>query len=249
MAEKIIELEPKFAVDQYLRWRIVEDRKRELGIRNSASELERRAKVMIERTKSRVGIGRFQEQVASNGFDEKRYLAHLAGSRMLDDMLSLEKIIRYRARVEDSLEIDRMIFAMEEDARDFVARAEREGFDKAADATMKGSRKQTMGRIPRETFTRSLPPSKPLLDARIIDALFKMSKGEITGVETSRSNYHYVIRLNRISLGRNVDYARVRASILRKILEDPPAPEEYRSWIEMEFSKKKIVYSVPKRLE
>src|SRR5688572_11812971 len=43
VAEKVMELSPKESIDQYLRWKVVDDRRTALGITHTPDELRRRA--------------------------------------------------------------------------------------------------------------------------------------------------------------------------------------------------------------
>src|SRR5438067_2164681 len=59
VAEKVLELNLKESVDQYVRWRIVEDRKTALGILHTPEELRRRAAAYLAQVKKSLGEERF----------------------------------------------------------------------------------------------------------------------------------------------------------------------------------------------
>src|SRR5438093_12901418 len=58
VAEKMLELNLRESVDQYVRWRIVEDRRISLGIVHTPEELRRRAATYLEQAKKTMGGGR-----------------------------------------------------------------------------------------------------------------------------------------------------------------------------------------------
>ena len=135
-----------------------------------------------------------------------------------------------------------MIFVDEEEAKKFVENARRKGYDTAASEVEKGERKPTLGRIPREVFPKSAPPSNPVLDGWILEQLLKLKPGDFTGVEHSRSNLHYVVLLRNLRKGRNVPYDVVQGELMEGILADPPDAAEYRRWFDRELAKCRIEY-------
>lgn len=243
VAEKALDLDLKYAVDQYIRWKILEDRRTSLGIANAPEELRRRAETFVRQTREGLGEARFKEQLDKEGFTEERYARHVQGLPWLDETLALEKIVRYATLREDALEIDRMVFADAGDARKFLDLCREKTYDKAADEFKPEERKKTIARLPRETFPRSRPPSRPEIDPALAERLFKMSPGEWTDVQPGPSGLHYVIQVLKKDEGRNVSYKEARAEILEGILKDPPPPQDCRRWIEGEFNRSKIEYA------
>src|SRR5262245_38082487 len=63
VAEKVLELNPKESVDQYVRWKIVEDRKAALRIVHTPEELKRRAAAYLAQVKQQMGEERFRQQL------------------------------------------------------------------------------------------------------------------------------------------------------------------------------------------
>jgi hypothetical protein len=189
-----------------------------------------------------MGDESFRAQLAREGATEEAWIVRLVGSRFLDDILTMDKILRYASLLEDTFEIDRMIFADEKDAKKFEESARAKGYDTAAEEALQGERKPTLGRIPREIFLKSAPPSNPVLDEWILAELLKLKPGQFTGVEHSRSNFHYVVLLRNLRKGRNVSYDDVKGEVMGSILEDPPAAPEYRQWLDREIAKCRIEY-------
>jgi hypothetical protein len=173
---------------------------------------------------------------------EEAKLAQIAQSRFLSQMLILDKIMRYAELLEDRMEIDRAYFAEEADARRFQEACGAKGFD-AASQELLPERKATKGCLPKETFPQAQPPTDPPLDTWIVDELFRLSAGGITGVESSRSNLYYVIRLRGFRKGRDVVYSQVKEELLEGILKEPPAQQDYARWMEREMARCKVEYA------
>jgi hypothetical protein len=248
VAEKVLELNLKESVDQYVRWRIVEDRKTAMAITHTPEELKRRAASYLDQVKKQIGEERYRQQLAREGATEDAKRAQLEGSQFLAQVFTLDKIVRYAALLEDQIEIDRVYFADEAEARKFHEAAGARGFDAAAQELVP-ERKAARGRLPRESFPKSQPPADPVLDAWILEELLRLKPGDITGVEMSRSNLYYVVRLLGIRKGREVVYSQVREEVLEGILKDPPGQQEYLRWMEKEMARSRVEYSEvgPKR--
>jgi len=117
------------------------------------------------------------------------------------------------------------------------------GFDEAAREVLPEPRTPAKGRIARERFPKSQPPTDPVLDPWILEATLRLQPGEATGVEMSRSSLYYVVRLQAVRTGRPVSYDEVRGEILDGILRDPPAQQDYVRWMERERSKCRVEYA------
>jgi hypothetical protein len=241
VAEKMLELDLKTAVDQFARWRLVEDHRKALGIQHTPEELRRRAEVYARGLRQEMGEAAFRAQLEREGLGPEAWLRRISESRLLNEMLTLDKLLRYNSLLEDTLEIDRMMFVDEGEATRFVASARERGWEQAAGEAEKGP-KGTRGRFPREVFPKSAPPTDPVLDPWILEAVLKLKPGEFTGVEHSRSNLHYVVCLRNLRKGRAVKYDEVRGEVVEGILADPPSPRDYRQWIDREFAKCRIEY-------
>jgi hypothetical protein len=242
VAEKVLELNLRESVDQYVRWRIVDDRRKALGITHTPEELKKRAAVYLEQIKKQIGEERFRQQLAREGATEESKRMQLEGSALLSQVLTLDKIVRFAAMLEDQLEIDRVYFADEAEARKFKAEADAKGFEAAA-KELPMNRSSARGRLAREVFPKSAPPSDPMLDPWIVEELLKLPPGGVTGVEMSRSNLYYVVRLQGTRKAREVVYSQVRDELLDGILKDPPAQQEYLRWMEREVVRCRIEYS------
>jgi hypothetical protein len=245
VAEKALEVNLKGAVDEYVRWRIVDERRRALGISNPAGDLRRRAEVLVRETRATMGADDFKAQLGSAGFTEASYVDYLVGLRAFEESLTREKIVRYAALTEDVLEIDRMVFSDEADAGRFAAAAREKGFDRAVDEGGGAAAKGRSFRQPRERFPRSRPPLQPLLDPWIVDALARLKPGELTGVEASRSNAWIVARLVSLRPGNGKPYPDVQGEVLESILTAPPKPEETAQWVASELARAKVEYGAP----
>ncbi|MBI3857418.1 MAG: peptidyl-prolyl cis-trans isomerase [Planctomycetes bacterium] len=242
VAEKVLELNPRESVDQYVRWKIVDDRRAALGIVHTPEELRRRAAAYLEQAKKQLGEERFRRQLAREGATEDSKRAQLEGSATLAQLFTLDKIVRFAALLEDQVEIDRVYFADEAEARRFHEAVAAKGFDAAAQELLPEP-KSGRGRLPREVFPKSQPPADPVLDPWILEELLKLTPGSNTGVEMSRSNLYYVVRLLGIRKGRPVVYSQVREEVLESILKDPPGQQDYLRWMEREMVRCRIEYS------
>jgi hypothetical protein len=242
VAEKTLELNLKESVDQYVRWRIVEDRRTTLGIVNSPEELRRRAAVYLAQAKASMGEERFRQQLQREKSTEEAKLGQIEKSRFLTQMLTLDKIVRFAELTEDRLEIDRAYFADEAEAKSFHVACGAKGFDEASRELLP-ERKPTKGRLPKESFARAQPPTDPPLDPWIVDELLRLAPGGLTGVETSRSNMYYVIRLRGVRKGRDVVYSQVKDDVLEGLLKEPPAQQDYSRWMEREMGRCKLEYA------
>jgi hypothetical protein len=243
VAEKVLELNLRESVDQYVRWRLVEDRRAALGIVHTPDELRRRAAAYIEQAKTLMGEERFRQQLAREGSSEESKRAQLEGSSFLAQMLTLDKIVRYAAVLEDQVEIDRAYFADEAEARRFREAVAAKGFDEAAKELLPEPRTSARGRLPRERFSRSQPPTDPVLDPWILEAALRLQPGEATGVEMSRSNLYYVVRLQAVRKGRPVPYGEAKEEVLDGILREPPAQQDYLRWMERERARCRVEYA------
>ena len=242
VAEKVLELNLRESVDQYVRWRIVEDRKKVLGISHTPEELRKRAAAYLEQIKKQLGEEKFRQQLTREGVTEESKRAQIEGSAFLSQVLTLDKIVRFAALLEDQMEIDRAYFADEGEARKFREAAASKGFDAAA-KELPAERTSARGRLPREVFPQTAPPADPVLDPWIVTELEKLPPGGITGVEMSRSNLYYVVRLQGIRRGREAVYSQVRDEVLEGILREPPAQQEYLRWMEREVVRCRVEYS------
>ena len=186
-------------------------------------------------------IPEFHARLSAEGLEEKDYVARLAASPWLSQTLTLDLIVRFQALVDGGMTIDRMAFADEAGARRFRDLCREKGFDAAAEATS-AARPAGVRRLPRETFSRSSPPADPVLDRWVVEALDRLQPGELTDVESSRSDLKYVARLVDKRAGRSLPFAQGRAELLEGILKDPPEPEETRAWMGSRLERVRLEY-------
>jgi hypothetical protein len=239
VAEKMLEIDPRTAVETYVRWRVVDDRRKLLGVAPGLDDLKRRAEVQVETVRKSMTDKELNARLASDGLTLRDYKGKLAESAWLSQALTLELIVRYQGLVDGTLTIDRLAFAEEAEARRFAVRCKETGFDAAAEAvaTLRGVR-----RMPRETFARTAPPQDPALDGWIVEALDALKPGELTDVESSRTDLKYVARLVEKKPGVSTPYAEVKAAVLESVLRDPPSPEEIRRWIGSRLAASRLEY-------
>lgn len=245
VAAKLLELNLRGSLDHYVRWRVVEERRRQLGIQNTPGELRRRAEAVVGQARRQMTDEEFRAQLASAGLTEEGYVGRLAGSREMEETLTREKIVRYLELTEETLEIDRMVLSEESDARRFADACREQGFDRAAEGAAALGLKRRGVRRPREVFPLAAPPADPPLDPWIVDQLLALKPGETTGAETSRSGLFYVVRLHARRPGKKAPYADVQGEVLESVLRDPPRPEAYESWIARELARNRVEVRAP----
>jgi hypothetical protein len=241
VAERMIESDPRTAVETYVRWRVVEDRRKELGIAPTLDERRRRAEAYVARVRRTMPDAEFRARLASEGIDETAYVDRLAESEWMRQLLVLDLIVRYQAMTDGMLTVDRVVFADEAEARRFASRCREAGFDAAAEG-LQAARPAGVRKLPRETFARTAPPVEPALDPWIVEAVDALSPGQATDVESSRTELKYVIRLVEKRPGRPAPFAEARAEVLRSVLQDPPTPEDIRAWIASRSARARIEY-------
>jgi hypothetical protein len=235
VAEKALELDLKSAVDQYVRWRIVEDRKAELKIENTPEERRERARRYVERLRTDQGEEAFRSLLGREGVREEVYRERLESSSFLDQILTFDKIVRYADLREDRLEADVAIFAKREDAQAFLDHAVREGFDEAA------RRLPTAAGLDRLGYARSRPPLD-LISPAAHQKLLSGREGDIIGVETGPDGRYHVFRLRPGRPGRPGSYEELRGEVWRSIQSDPPSAEEYPRWMEAALKERQVQY-------
>ena len=236
VAEKALELDPKSAIDTYVRWRVVDDRRAELRVSNTAEELRLRAQAYVKDAKTRLGPDGFAAQLRAEGSTEADYAARLAGSDYLAQLLTIDKIVRFQAILDGAVTIDRVLFADEASARAFAEAARAKGFD-AVEPPPSGRR------LPRETYAASAPPLEPPLD---LPGLELAEAGSVVGPERGRTGIFAVARLVGRTEPRKAPYAESATSIFEDILRRPPGPSEYRSWLAKAMSAARVEYAAPK---
>src|SRR5688572_17693462 len=67
VAEKMLEIDPRTAVETYVRWRVVEDRKKELGITPGPDDLRRRAEAHVASARKTMPDKEFRDRLAADG--------------------------------------------------------------------------------------------------------------------------------------------------------------------------------------
>ena len=238
VAEKMLEVDPRTAVETYVRWRIVEDRRSEMGIAHAPAELRRRAEAYAAQTRQALGDEAYRRRLEAEGMREAVWTARLAGSAFLAQLLTLDKIVRYQGVLDGRLTVDRVLFPGAAEARSFAVVAREKGFEAAIEAA-RGE--PGLRRLPRETFARTAPPTEPLLSEADVARLWGMAPGATTE-PLPGPGYWTVARLAERREGRRATWAEARAEVTEEVLARPPAPEEYRDWLARELSRRRIEY-------
>lgn len=238
VAEKALELDPKGAVDQYVRWRIIEDRKRELGIRHAPEELRRRAESYVARLKAGTGPEAFRAELLRQGLNEAAYVRQLESSDFLAQILTFDKIVRYADILEECLEYDVLDFGSAAEAEAFRGRAT--DFEAALKTLPPGAGARRL------RFPRSRPPAgSGIISHEFLQKLMNVESGAIIGVEIAPENRYIIARARTPRGARKATYEEVRREVWEDILSHPPGPQEYSQWMEQARAARKVEYGAP----
>jgi hypothetical protein len=225
VAEKTLELDLKGSVDQYVRWKIVEDRRLELGIRHEAAELKRRAELYLEQVKSDLGHDGWRRKLLDEGIPEAEYLRRLEGSAFLSQILLFDKIVRYADLVEDTIEADAAVLA---------TAAEADALEKS------GADRAWPGRL---AFPRSRPPAG--LPAEAVLGLRKGPPGVIIRLDSPEAGRYSLWRLKAVKAGRKEPYGELRREVWDALCARPPGPEDYQRWMDAALAGRSLRYGPP----
>jgi len=239
VSEKLIDLDLRRCVDLYLRWKILDTLKARHQVSNTPQELRRRADAFILHYQERNGEEKFRRQLKKSGFTKDSYRDFMASNRLFQEKLILEKLLRFTHMREGWIEIDRMVFVDASDARTFLEAAKKKGFQKAADEVAPNRGRIT--RRPRESFCRALPPRD--LDAKTLDRLFSMARGEMTDVIQSATGFAFVFQVRKKTAPQKGTYRTLQDRIFNWIVEDPPAEQELVAWIGLKLKRSRIEYA------
>ncbi|MBI2899323.1 MAG: hypothetical protein HYY17_04015 [Planctomycetes bacterium] len=239
VADRAMNLELRRNIDLYVRWKVIEDRRRNLGIENTPEELGRRADAMIAQYKKSQGEEVFRRQLEAEGYTEASYRDFVVKNRLFAEKLTLEKMVRYSYFAEGWVETDRMLFADPEDGKSFLARAKEKGYDKAAEET-----KEARGRVtrrPREIFLRDLAPAD--LPPATVERIFSLPVGGLSDLEQGRTGASCIILVRKRQTPRPDPYDSLREPVLQWILEEPLSDAELAAWIDLQVKRSRVEYS------
>lgn len=240
VAEKMLEVDPRTAVETYVRWRVVEDRRSEMGISHTEAELRGRAQAYAEQTRAALGREGYMRRLEAEGTTEEGWISRLSGSGFLAQLLTLDAIVRYQAWRDGTLTVDRILFEREADARNFFESAREKGFERVLE-DMATTPREGARRLPRETFARTAPPTDPELDEAAVERLWALEPGRASD-PLPGPGFWAVARVAERREGRGGTWAEARAEVMKGILGRPPAPEEYRDWLARELARRRIEY-------
>lgn len=231
VARTVLELNLRGAIGSYVRWRVVQDRMKKLGIENTPEELRRRAATVVTSTRERMGRDAFGAQLAREGLTKDAYRDYVARSCSLSHTFSIEKIVRYDAVVSGSLTLERVWFTDEKEAGRFAIESRDVGFDKALAALGRRIPRVRFGHRAGEILAPGGPALTPPVDPWIADTLRKASPGDVVGVERSSLDVLHVIKVLDRRPPRAVAYEEVKEEILKGILDSPPTEQACDWWV------------------
>jgi hypothetical protein len=230
VADRVMELDLKSAVDQYVRWKIVEERREAMKLVHTPEELRKRAELYAEQQKRSLGAAEWAAHLARQGVPEAAYVGRLADSGFLSQVLTFDKILRYDELLEDRLELRISFFPTRETAEEAL----RGSPDPGARSW---------------TFPRSRPPLELPFRPEVVAKLMNLPEKDRIGVEPTAPEGYSVYRMRVLRPGRTVSYEEARREVWDDIVARPPAPEEYPRWMERARMSRRVEYagSLPRR--
>ncbi len=233
----------KELIDQYILWKLRQDRIQELGIRNTPDELKRRAKVGLEAKRTMVGPEQMKKWLEAQQLTEPQVIDRLAQNPDFDELVKNEKAATYTLITEASIEIDTVAFTDNQEAASFAALAGRLPFGEVVERLQ--SAPGVQGKVaywPRYRFCRGLAPDAIAVTPELEKKLFTMKKGETTGVESTTKSILVVINVVETYAAAPAPYAAVADKVLKEVLRQPPSEDQIRLWMEWLFKSKGIRY-------
>jgi hypothetical protein len=207
----------KKLIDDYIKWKIKDDRVREFGITNTPDEIQARAKAMITSFRRDNGDGKLTEELAKLHLTEEQYINRFATSPEMGPRLAAEKAIVYEMLVEGCVEFETAAFVDEKEALALQSKL-RNGAD--FDVLMKDLRETRIqvGRWPRMRVSREV--TLPVLAATdwLIKHLFELKDGQVSDIERTPNNYCIVFHCLRNLAPRTATYAELRAEVTEEVM-------------------------------
>ncbi|MHC4605432.1 MAG: hypothetical protein ACYTAF_00660 [Planctomycetota bacterium] len=227
VAEKTMELNRKHAVEQYVFWRVIEDRKQRHGVRNTPDELRLRAERAVERIAEEKGEEGLAQHLSERKMTREEYAAHLAGTKNLDDTLALEKLAVYEILQTGGIDLRWAVFTEEEDAKVFAEYLDEDGdFDTTNDKFLRTRVKGQHQSGRTGFFPRALAPKQ--FDPWMLDEAFQLEKGASTDVEYARNGMYFVLQVVDKVEKREGTYAALAADVFAHVLSHPPSEDLIR---------------------
>ena len=240
VARRMMEVNPREAVDKYVHWRVVHDAVEKHSIQHTDEELLRRSRVAFRRYRDMLGREKLEKDLKRKGRSKEELIREWARYPNLAETLTLEKLIVFGFLSRGAVDVDALLFTEEEDGKVFDEYlAVLKDFDKAHEK-LTGTRMR--GRIQRHRtgfFSRDLRP--PDVDKSLVDRIFTLGPGETTSrvrVSGTYAMYRVVDRIEK----RPGSYTELADDVLEAILADPPSTQLLQRWMDARFRAASIEY-------
>jgi hypothetical protein len=233
--------EGKRLIDAYVGWRVRKDRIETLGITNTAEEIQRRAKAIVEYTRRTSGEEQVKAELAKAKLTEAEYIERWASNPILPERLAEEKALIYDVITEGSVEFDAAAFVDEREAIAFQSKL-RNGAD--FDELVKELRglNVKVGRWPRMRVSRALSLQVLTTDEWLTKHLFELKDGQISDIERTSSNYLLVLRCVRQHAPKPAAYAQLRDDVLAEVLQGRVQDPQIEAWRARLLKQAKVEY-------
>ncbi|MBI4563128.1 MAG: hypothetical protein HY716_00340 [Planctomycetes bacterium] len=232
----------KLLIDQYIAWKLRDNRARDLGLRNTPEELEARARAHVQMIRRLQGEETIRRQLSESRLTEEAYVEHLAARTDFSDRLISEKLFFHTVLAEASIEIDTFAFADENDARAFAELASRHSFDEAQEHLRRSTDRGPSAQWPRYRFSRGLAPDAIADAPGLEERLLEMKAGETTGVQKTASHLAIVIHVVNVHPPSSASGSELGKRVLAEVLRQPPSDAQLGRWMQRLFKGRTIRY-------
>lgn len=217
-------------VKRYISWRLVYDRRKELGIQHAAPEREARAKVFVERLRQQLSEEEFQKRLALSKVDEADYTKFVAGSAELDELFAREKMAVYDVLREGYTRIDYMVFPSLAQADAYRAWHETAQRDKPP---AEPAEKVTGIRVNRSCFPTWLPKT-------VLEEVMKAEFGSRLVSQTIAQTGGIFIIVRERRAGQEGSFEKLMRSVFDDVIAAPPEGHELDMWLQSLWLRAKI---------
>jgi hypothetical protein len=242
VADRAMATRGKELIDQYIRWKLRQDRIRDLGIANTADELRGRARAILDVFRKQAGEAELTKRLDEQKVTEAEYIERFVTNPEFDDHVKSEKAVAYSRLTEASIEIETAAFTEREDAEMFAAFAAKMPFGQAAEKLFEIKSKGKVAQWPRYRFPRGLAPDSIADTPALEQKLFGMQKGETTRVEQTAGGILVVILVADVFPADPAPYAKAAGRVFAEVLRQPPSEAQMRLWVDRLFKSKRIQY-------
>lgn len=217
-------------LEEFIRWKLIQQKRKELGVVNGKEEMESRAELAIKTLKADFGDVEFSRYLKDNKLTEADIKNAWIAQGNIDTKLANEKMTQYALISEKAIAIDIAIFYTEEEAKKFLASIGnneelfREKFDALAKEPTHKVRLLSL-----KPFPAGMAPS--FIDEKTEKELFAMEEGEVSNPLFVKIGF--MIAKNRSKRdGLRQEYKAIEKEIFEQVMKNPPDDSLISQWIE-----------------